>query len=97
MVVVDNPVEITEQILFDMNQIQPLHPTLIDDHEIPSSTGLTYTTLKPVGLNIPMIDEQTYSDVQPAPLDVGYFSSTPSQGKSKRLFTKQTTVSFRIK
>ncbi|CAF5225939.1 unnamed protein product [Rotaria magnacalcarata] len=54
-----------QHILTDIQRIKPIEPIFIDDREIPSFTGSTYTVLNTVDLNISMLETQSKFEPQP--------------------------------
>ncbi|CAF4563922.1 unnamed protein product, partial [Rotaria magnacalcarata] len=54
-----------QHILTDIQRIRPIEPIFIDDHEIPSFTGSTYTILNTVDFNISMLETQSKFEPQP--------------------------------
>jgi hypothetical protein len=83
IIVVDNTAETTEQMFFDLQNIEPIQSTMVDDHEIPSSTDATYAVLNAVDLNMSMLKPTTVSDVNSTPKVLDISSSILSKGKSK--------------
>ncbi|CAM4816935.1 unnamed protein product [Rotaria magnacalcarata] len=54
-----------QHILTDIQRIRPIEPIFIDDREIPSFTGSTYTILNTVDFNISMLETQSKFEPQP--------------------------------
>ncbi|CAF3332606.1 unnamed protein product [Rotaria socialis] len=54
-----------QHILTDIQRIRPIEPIFIDDREIPSFTGSTYTVLNTIDLNISMLETQSKFEPQP--------------------------------
>jgi hypothetical protein len=92
MMIMDNTAETSDQMLFNIQHIKPIQPTMIDDHELPSSTDSTYTISNAVDLNTPIFITQSYLGVQPASMEIKNSSSILLEGKSKRMSIEKFTL-----
>ncbi|CAF2966666.1 unnamed protein product [Rotaria sp. Silwood2] len=63
--VLDDTNEKQQQMLFDIQQIKPIQPISLDDHEISSSSDSTYAVLNTVDFNILLFEPQPDLDAKP--------------------------------